>query len=190
MRLFGFLKAAEQHRADGCLHRAQGCALRASPSTPQPPKAQQSSSSPFQGEPGTPSGWAASALAQSQCARAGNRADLGWGYRPCSPESSLKAGRAAALPSQALKREEQQAVIFPEQFWQVPWIPGNINNSSAIWNWPWAGQQRALPGSALFLLATQCQCRREQGGGTVPTRIQSKAESCSGPLAETTFTGG
>lgn len=48
-----------------------------------------------------------------------------------------------APPSQALKREEQQAVIFPEQFWQVHWIPGNINNCSAIWNCPWAGQHKS-----------------------------------------------
>lgn len=64
------------------------------------------------------------------------------------------------------KQEEQQAAFFPEQFWQLHRFPGNINNYPAIWNQPWAGQQKVSP-RLCSISATLCKCRKYQGGGTV-----------------------
>lgn len=41
-----------------------------------------------------------------------------------------------------------------------------INNYPAIWNQPWAGQQKVSP-RLCSISATLCKCRKYQGGGTV-----------------------
>lgn len=116
----------------------------------------------------------------------------GGGYRPCPTEPLGKAVKSAApTPTPgAGKQEEQQAAFFPERFWQLHRFPRNINNYPAIWNQPWAGQQkvspRLCPISAGYSVQMQKASRRWHSG-TVPTRMQSSdLESCSDLIPEVT----
>lgn len=70
----------------------------------------------------------------------------GEGYRPCSTKPLHKAAEPAVPPYlRRWKARGAAGSLLPEQLWHLHRFPGNINNYPAIWNRPWAGQQKVSP---------------------------------------------